>query len=1062
MMNNNLLNTLRLCRTLSLATLYLLASTAVSRADRVALVSGDGNETANLVAICVARLSSDGNLELLERDEIRRVLDEQKLSQSGLVDASQIIAVGGILKADLFAVVESSPGKDAVPGIIVFDGRSGVRYADVALPPLTELEAAADAVVAAVQSAVKKRGRRVQKLHLAGIVTVRNADLPRTFDPICETIGFLVERALPQSADVAVLERRRLARMNEERALTETSDAADLLAAMSTIDLEIARGVDGQGLQATALVKRSGQVEPDRIAVETPDSNAAALSESLAQKLIEFWKASPVAGRGDHRLEARRFDGEAAHHYSHKRFADAVRTQEAAFALDGSRQEYGGRLSHYLVRYAAYVFSPSELNVTKGGDKAWTETRITPRDLETVLASTQRGMDIDHQLTQQAAHHYLFDTSLAHVCDRLRGQAKVALPPVRQQLEECLEQCRRRSLEHCERWALQAEQDPQWHDAFTSQVHLQCGLIKSASLDTRQYAQCMAIVASRWVDVTNRIPPKFVKSDGGELLNMLLHSYVSPVSWPWPIDEREFAKQMSPVYAAMQKHQRPIVQLYGLFGELRCGVLLGITTDEEAYLRFATEFRPKAISIVESPQPWHPDRTRYSVYEAWRAAIDNMPGKSNQRFAAREILELITFMNGRNEANYKVLQKAFWTLKPQQSMDVVRAVRPVINSPECKESDSEKVRLRSFLQTQEQQILAAHPELATAPASRPWSKATSLFDYAQTHLQVAGCLVEQTVVHAVCLQFESEKASLRLVKIPVNGAGIELLGTADLGLTEAEVPGYARTSFVSAMCMDQHSIYVATTGAGIILFPHKNGTPRRIDISDGLPGNKVSSLAVLDGVVYVGYADGYIAAYDLESRKVDVLASSRRKQKLSPFDDQNIFKVPTLVADPERRRIVFVVGPHLWQYTPADKSFKQILDLIAVSVGRSEPKLSGLNIDRTSRFRGDRLLISNVFHVIELDLARDKAVEIHSPHDGIFQTQPPHLRIGEHLWSGGHFSRLSLDRHEYQVLPNPAGGIEPFRPTICLDSVPGTHQIIAADSFSIWRLDLEAKGDQKP
>ena len=212
---------------------------------------------------------------------------------------------------------------------------------------------------------------------------------------------------------------------------------------------------------------------------------------------------------------------------------------------------------------------------------------------------------------------------------------------------------------------------------------------------------------------------------------------------------------------------------------------------------------------------------------------------------------------------------------------------------------------------------------------------------------------------------------------------------------------------------------------------------------------------MLNGKLYAGFADGYLIAYDLQTNRCDVLASSRRKQTQSPFDDGPVFRVPTLIADPGRQRVVMIIGKHLWQFTPSDGKFAQVLDLVAASKGPSIPKLDSSTISWSGPIRGDRILVSNVFHVMEIDLSHDKASEIHAPEFGPFPIHPPHLVIDGYLWSGGAFARLSLDQREHQSLPAPDKGSNSFRASVYLESTVDGRQLIAADMRSVWLLDLE-------
>ena len=55
-----------------------------------------------------------------------------------------------------------------------------------------------------------KSQRSSQDLHTVGLLSVRNADLPRLSDCICDSVRLLLERELTASPGIAVLERRRL------------------------------------------------------------------------------------------------------------------------------------------------------------------------------------------------------------------------------------------------------------------------------------------------------------------------------------------------------------------------------------------------------------------------------------------------------------------------------------------------------------------------------------------------------------------------------------------------------------------------------------------------------------------------------------------------------------------------------------------------------------------------------------------------------------------------------------------------------------------------------------
>src|SRR6266516_2940165 len=158
---------------------------------RIALV-GAGNGVENVLDAATALLSKDTDLELLDRAEVGRVLREQEISLAGLVRAEHAVKAGQLLHADLFAVLEGATAGPPSFGLVVFDAINGVRYADSALVASNALSAAS-ATAVAIQAAVAKAHRNPQDLHTVGLLRVRNADLPRQFDSLCDSVGLTGE-----------------------------------------------------------------------------------------------------------------------------------------------------------------------------------------------------------------------------------------------------------------------------------------------------------------------------------------------------------------------------------------------------------------------------------------------------------------------------------------------------------------------------------------------------------------------------------------------------------------------------------------------------------------------------------------------------------------------------------------------------------------------------------------------------------------------------------------------------------------------------------------------------
>ena len=75
---------------------------------RIAIIAtGKDPRVQRIGDIAEAELGEGGKIQLIERQNVNRVLAEQHLSLSGLVDANHAVIVGRILAADLIAVLES-------------------------------------------------------------------------------------------------------------------------------------------------------------------------------------------------------------------------------------------------------------------------------------------------------------------------------------------------------------------------------------------------------------------------------------------------------------------------------------------------------------------------------------------------------------------------------------------------------------------------------------------------------------------------------------------------------------------------------------------------------------------------------------------------------------------------------------------------------------------------------------------------------------------------------------------------------------------------------------------
>ena len=1032
---------------------------------RIALLAGDDNDVvAKIVTLAEVKLSQEPGLDLLDRESIRRVVEEHWLSLDGVVDSGQAIVAGKLLTVDLFAVLQATTNRSSEAGLIVFDARTGARYADEAIAvEEASLDRAVEAVVKMVRISRRKQSSTPGELRTVSLVGVRNADLPRDQDRFCDAIGYLLERSLPRSAQVAVLERRQLGLVNEEQALPTSDAAVDLIPSLVTIDLEISRAVAGSGLKATAILKRGKSSEVQTITVTAEDPGAAKLTNLLANRLLEVLQVTaPENGLlTDH--EASRFDAEAAHHFSHRQFDAAVRRQDAAVALAPQNEVYAQRLSTYLISHAEYLYSPQYYHWNLGDvERRWAESHVKPETLQMILRQATRSVAIQESLSKP--FRIAFNNNLERVCHRLRGlRLRSGSAEEQQQIDLFLQLCRKRSVEYCERQLLQAQADPRHFDAVGGELLRETPVLCALAIDSALYAEVMQSIAGRWVSITRNWRPEMNQTDGGEALNLWLETIIGTSSGSQPLNDADYTRRMQSVFTAMQQHNRPIVRLYGLLGEIRSDVLNEKISRQAGQIRFSAEYRKLAQSIIADPSPWHAERTRFAVYEAWGKAIGALSDSETSEFNSQEAMQLCQFMAERREIHrslFQALVRIDRTLKPS----VARQMLDVVESTDFRGTPEERRSLREpLLALATRAPEAVGYELTGLNAVMPWSRSTRLFDTNEFRelSDIDGLTLVGNFVYAICLQFHDDQTSLRMVRIPIGPSRPELMTEVDVGLAPSTVMPFRNNRHVRAagqglyrggrivtsICHDDAAIYVSTRNSGILIFP-RNGSPvRRLNVDNGLPSNAVLSVAVLEGKLYAGMEDGYLIAADLQSDQIEVLASSRRKQKRSPLDDRASFRVTTVIGDVKRRRLLFAAASHLWQYSPASGEVRSVFDLsqqIPAQSGRSLPSES---ICWTSPIESDRVLISDSQQVIAFNLWDDTALML--PRVGTM----PFLILDEWLWSGNSFTRHSLETGQRQALTAPDRS--PIRfPATFLDQIGKTRRIIAADEESVWALDI--------
>ncbi len=1056
-------------------------SLVASAATRVALVSGEASKAiAKVMDVATAKLSAEKSIELLERKEIARVLAEQKLSIAGIMDAEKAVAIGKLLSVDLFAVVESDIEKKEAIGLVVFNAKSGVRLWDAALPG-GGLEKTADGIATAVRESSSKNARLGKDLKTVCLLTVRNADLPRSMDSFCDAVGALLERELIRSPDIAVLERKRLEHLNVEKAFPSDFRVNTTSPSFFLIELEVARKNNAGGYIATALITDNSKHEIGRAVVENAKGMVLEMAVQLRRKITDVIHSSVIETNGDSRRESARFFREAELHEGAQEYAAALRATETAYALDPQNETISGLLAQRLLYQAFDRFLP-ERRLIYGGIPWWRAANISMAGAERAVSIAERALELRYASfikMNSLGIPGLMSHSERSFTERVMPQFLSMLDFLDDRLDPNLRQrrdfLRERYCELCgkvlESWAQLAEKNPDAFGGYTD-YFTQFGSVPYAAFSrvAVEFTDVLRM-ARRWVEVADRNNQMIFDSLGIVLERLAVHSEKPKDD----VRRQELLSQVElimPLYQLMKTNSHPFVNLYGQIGELRCAVATRSWPEEAMEQRYAA-IKKSALRIVAHPLYRAPNirtdfgairqrvspesESRALAFEAIKDAIQY--ALPTQRVAGQEYVELANFILGRKELDGEVITEAgkYLAAQPNRSAEALQFYETafaILNSQDTINTRGEswsasgRRHLRNTLEDQREKVLAVRGSIPSVAMrtkltfSAPWENQREIFNVSTVnglHLIRNPILVDD-VVYAVGfapgegksgIEARGDKVSMIPLKIPLNGAPAKTLGKVEVNTGFMGVQVSRREGFVNALvqnvCYNDKTLFVGTRDQGIFEFSLRSKKISIINIASGLPSNFVQAFVVTDGVLYAALGErekeSYFIRYNLSSKRCDVLASNRRKQIQSPLDDRAPFDVRFLFSDAKRNRLLFIIN----EIKPKQLSGLWQLDLKTSQLNQmiqgGDPENSSGSIGWASELDPDHLLfsagITGVFKFSRVTNTREMVYDARSStQKELPQPNFPALLLDNWLWLTHPWGRVSLHNKYFEPFPD--------------------------------------------
>ena len=1062
----------------------------VHAATRVALVTTCGGEaSADVLALTEAQLSQQPDIVLVERREVERVLEELKLVQCGPSQSQQAVATGKLLGVEVFVSLETIPKEKQALGLVVFDAASGMRLSDSVLPEGGP-EAIAGTVARQVWTSCEKRHQLPASLRPVCILSVRNADLPFELDSWCQSVGIMLRRRLVQSSSLTVLERERLEHVNKEQSLPTDAAPTNPVAAAVMVELEVGRGAAGKGIRATAFLSDGGGSKLGQTAPVTVDNeNAADLSERLLAELVKVLHVAPVPAIADRDREADRFLRESDYLTRTGEEVAGLHAAEAAYALSPTNTAAEGRLIGCLNQYAGRHFGTQ------------------PEQFKISLNVARRTLDMLRTIYLRP------DPPLAPV-DSWRGPSPWIgtglLPQFIRAANNQDAETQRKALEYrqllldlhmeviCRRAGVGVTSGRHFSNRACPLINFQADL-EHVTLSGDEWTADTIACLKAWLAMAEQFP--LMSGDlyrmSTRLMNRLCYQVRGPATLHhphltgWKLQPEHY-RQFDAVFQQMQQHPDPVVQCYGVIGQLCVKLREQPYPASESLHQYDVAkalIRDKIATVKREPLLHY----RSLLYGAMLDLIDTL---SDHELRKREYTELFEFMLQRKEVEYWATRMVTdantytyrqydspvaWSwpdvfphdpnqFRPDEYPLLLQNGNRVLELYRSKEGIDVDAKFWSFNTKAFDRELAwvqrnlPHSALAEPRSGSAWDSTKLLFDTGeQRHGEVVALVSDSNVVYAV-----TGGSQLQFVRIPLNGENPAYLGE-----------GVAESSPVKAVAVADGYLFVGTTN-GIYIVSIATGQTQRIGTAQGLPSESVQTVAAVDGILYAGlinrWREGCLVAYDLKTTACKILISNRRQEATNPLD-KGLADITGLFADSARHRVVFTVsaGPFdsetplmgIWQIQSGTDRPTQLVPMYGSPGWTGRADANTILIQHRGTWDGQ----SPLWGVLKFDLATDHPKVLYAANAHAvgpqFPTQqtvpaipwvatPPYLIAQNWIWftEKPRKGRVSSDGNVIEYFQQTTPPAETWRNLL---SVGDDRHVIVTDATRVWLLTLPEK-----
>jgi len=1046
---------------------------------RVAMIGSELTPSGEVaLGLAEAAVSGSGDVELLDRSTINKVLREHNLLANGFAQSDDAVQLGKLLTVDLFVHVESIPEQKAL-AVVAFETAQGIRLLDEVIAGGNASELSEKLTVGIDRALTKWRAPAGQSTAIA-LMSVRNVDLPRSRNTECDSFGSLLERRLLGSPGVVVVERKRLQSLNRDHEITMERPKNRLLSAPVLLDLDVSQSGSEGGLQATAFLSSPKGAELGSVHAE--GEALPALTEKLSTDILNLLKKSAAPPPAAPGLEAARFFRIARFWKAQERPDLALAAAESAFALDPTNS-----LMHVLLINALFTAANANLAMVRPDALACAArgmAMLRQAAADPAFPGPKQKRQVQMLESDTAAFLRRFGKAIAEVQNKVPFSSEEAAT----------------YADFCREWLSYSPFSPDAEHAASSWELLLFaneGSLFYYFSDLESAWRALFEQVVRWsgermgaekYDHTSRLMSALIQAGDPTLQS-------SPAAYPVRAELWQFFVENS----------NPVLRYYG-----RCGQLVDATRLVEDGNRYSVDEASRTllneIFVAIQGQPQTGATLREHLYTValltirrsgrhvlsrndhsraqLRQQLPEMVGLFQAMLKAGDVRGMPSLQARLASAKYAGLDD-LWR-KTLTELDLAMTEAAGTLSPKALPEDVEKLEafhnwVRDKLDTgRNLQPPAANVKIESIELIEPEG---NFIGYAVIEGDGEGGAYVASISgnpSQILVQkwTQGSKKALRVGTVETYGPHRTEVTTRSFG--EAMLAD--RIGGVEDISIGLDTVALAVADEGVFLFDRNLPSVERLHETTALPVTHPLSVEILGEMLYIGTDDGYLVSFNLDSRTGEVLVASSRKEKKSPFDDGSPVHISALFADAARGRIVFMASVidaagnlgGIWEYLPETGAFNLLVPWCQQSsfiwwcekvgdhhfvIGDFWGKLIQFDMESDSL---DVLSIGRhrkIRRITKLLASQSSAPPVPHIRQRIALIAPPFLLREGCLWTGSPWGRFSMETYQWEArLPfrKPDGTVQFIRPDIGMVPI-SDHQVLLAEQGQLWLMTTEGK-----